>query len=269
MARLVVEADREIYYERYNIGGGRPVMLIHGWGMSVRLWDSVLPALLANGNEVVSFDHRCCGSSDKDFDDVSIDAIAADAVRLATKLDLRGIAVNGWSLGGAVAVAAAAGLGDRAACLVSTGGATPRYVKGDGWDHGGTLDVVQQTIGALRTGRAGFLHALAEGVCHADVGASVVEWMWQIFMQASPRADESLLNLAEIDQRGTVEGLQIPALVMCGDHDAIVDPEIGAACARMFADGKLVRFAGSGHAPFLEEQDKYCSELVDFINSIG
>lgn len=269
MAHLAVEGDRRIYYERYNVGRGRPVLLVHGWGMSVRVWDSVLPALLANGNEVVSFDHRCCGSSDKDFDDVSIDAIAADAVRLATHLDLRGVVVNGWSLGGAVAVAAAAGLGDRAAGVVSTGGATPRYVQGDGWEHGGTTEVVEQTIAALRAGRPAFLHALAEGVCHADVGVPAIEWMWRIFMQASPRADESLLNLAKVDQRDTVRGLRIPAVVMRGDHDAIVDPQIGAECARMFPNGKLVAFTESGHAPFLEEPEKYCTELVDFVNSVG
>ncbi len=269
MAYLAVEGDRQVYYERYNAGHGRPIMLVHGWGMSVRVWDSVLPALLANGNEIVSFDHRCCGSSDKDFDDVSIDVLAGDAVRLATHLDLQGVVVNGWSLGGAVAVAAAAGLGPRAAGVVSTCGATPRYVQGDGWEHGGTTEVVEQTIAALRAGRPGFLHALAEGVCHVDVGAPAVEWMWRIFMQASPKADESLLDLGRIDQRDVVRSLQIPAMVMRGDHDAIVDPEIGAQCARMFPNGRLVAFTESGHAPFLEEQEKYCAEFFGFLKTLG
>jgi len=269
MAHMAVEGDRQIYYERYNMGKGRPVLLVHGWGMSVRVWDSVLPALLENGNEVVSFDHRCCGSSDKDFDEVSIETLASDAIRLVTHLGLNGVVVNGWSLGGAVAVATAAGLGSRAAGIVSTGGATPRYVQGNGWEHGGTVEVVEQTIGALRAGRAGFLRALAEGVCHADVGAPAVEWMWRIFMQASPRADESLLDLAKVDQRDLVRSLEIPAVVMRGDHDAIVDPEIGAACAGMFPNGRLVAFAESGHAPFLEEQEKYCTEFIEFVNSLG
>ena len=40
-----------------------PVVLVHGWGMSCRVWDTVLPVLLDAGHEVVSLDHRGCGAS--------------------------------------------------------------------------------------------------------------------------------------------------------------------------------------------------------------
>ena len=71
MALLEVEPGQNIYYEHYR-GSGTPVVLVHGWGMTVRCWDLTLPALLDAGNEVVAFDERCCGHSDKDFSDASI-----------------------------------------------------------------------------------------------------------------------------------------------------------------------------------------------------
>lgn len=268
MAHLAVDGEHRIYYERYR-GTGRPVILVHGWGMSVRVWDTVLPVLLDAGHEVVSFDHRGCGSSDKDFDDVSIDAIGSDVVRLVDDLGLDGVVLDGWSLGGAVVVDAAAKLGERAAGVVLTGGATPRYLQGDGWPHGGTDEIFEQTLIALRDTRPEFLHGLSEGVCHADVGRPTIEWMWQIFMQASARADATLRNLGEIDQRETITKLPMPVLLAHGLHDAIVPHDIGAEAAKMIPDARLVDFEHSGHAPFLEESPRYRQELLEFVRSLG
>ena len=137
MAMLNVDGDKAIYYE-HHAGSGRPVVLVHGWGMSCRVWDTVLPALLDAGHRVVSLDHRACGSSDKDFEDTSIAAIAADVVALVDHLSLDHPVINGWSLGGAVVAEVAGKLGDHLGGLVLTCGATPRYVQDVDYPHGGT-----------------------------------------------------------------------------------------------------------------------------------
>jgi non-heme chloroperoxidase len=268
MAYLAVDGERRIYYESYA-GTRRPVVLVHGWGMSVRIWDTVLPALLEAGHQVVAFDHRGCGHSDKDFDDVSIDTVGSDVVRLVDELGLDGVVLNGWSLGGAVVVDAAAKLGGRLGGLVLTGGATPRYLQGDGWPHGGTEDIFEETLTALRDTRPEFLHGLSQAVCHAPVGTATIEWMWQIFMETSPRADATLRNLGEIDQRETLPGISAPALLLHGVHDAIVAHDIGVEAAKMLPNGRLVEFEESGHATFLEENPKYRRELLDFLSGLG
>ena len=67
--------------------------------------------------------------------------------------------LNGWSLGGAVAIDAAARLGSRLAGLVLTCGATPRYTRGDDFPYGGTAADVAATVAALRADRVNFLKA--------------------------------------------------------------------------------------------------------------
>jgi pimeloyl-[acyl-carrier protein] methyl ester esterase len=263
MAHLDIDG-RRLYYEHYA-GTARAVVLVHGWGMSVRCWDLVVPALLDAGHEVVTFDHRGCGQSDKDFDDVSIGAVGSDVVRLADHLGLDGFVLNGWSLGGAVAVDAAAKLGGRLAGLVLTAGATPKYLQGEGWPHGGTPDVFEQTLAALRDTRPTFLHMLSEGVCHADVGGPTIEWMWQIFLQTSPRADATLRNLGDIDQRDVLPTLSIPTLLVHGVHDAIVPFDIGVEASKMLPNSRFVEFESSGHAAFLEEPQKYRQVLLEFV----
>ena len=267
MATLTVDGDKSIYYEHYT-GAGRPVVLVHGWGMSCRVWDTVLPALLDAGHEVVSFDHRGCGSSDKDVPDTSIAAIAADVVALVDHLGLDHPVLNGWSLGGAVVAEAAGKLGDRLGGLVLTCGATPRYVQDDDYPHGGTVADLDATIAALRADRATFLAGLSGGVCHADVGQAVVDWMWQIFMQAGPRADSALRDLGNIDHRALLPTIAAPALVIAGTHDAIVPFGIAQVAAELLPASTFVEFESSGHAPFLEENARYRDELVRFAGSI-
>src|SRR5262245_24560781 len=85
MARLQVADGRSIYYE-HHAGTKLPVMLIHGWGMSCRVWDTTLSALKQARHEVITFDQRCCGSSDKDFATTSVTSSAQDAAQLARHL---------------------------------------------------------------------------------------------------------------------------------------------------------------------------------------
>ena len=264
MALLEVEPGQNIYYEHYR-GSGTPVVLVHGWGMTVRCWDLTLPALLDAGNEVVAFDERCCGHSDKDFSDASIAAIGSDLVKLIEATGVDRPIIVGWSFGCAVTVEAAARLGDRVGGIVLVGPPTPRYTQAEDYPHGGTAEIMEQTLGALRDTRPDFLKALSQGVCHAEVSEHAIDWMWAAFMETSPRADDSLRDLGVVDQRELLPTIQAPTLVCSGDHDAVVDPAIARVAADLLPNARLVHFEGSGHAPFLEERERFNSELLAFV----
>ena len=111
MPKLNAESGKQIYYEDYGQGEAA-LFLIHGWGMSLRTWDYSLQALVNAGLRVVLLDHRCCGNSDKDFQDRGISMIADDVVAIVRDLHLSKVVVNGWSLGGAVATASAERIGE-------------------------------------------------------------------------------------------------------------------------------------------------------------
>ena len=197
----------------------------------------------------MAFDQRCCGRSDKDFNDVTVGANGADVEALVEHLGLERPVINGWSFGGAVATEAAARLGDRLGGLVLVGPPTPRYTQADDYPHGGTAEIMEQTLTALRDTRPDFLKALSQGVCHAEVSEHAIDWMWAAFMETSPRADDSLRDLGVVDQRELLPTIQAPALVCSGDHDAVVDPAIARVAAELLPNARLVHFEGSGHAP--------------------
>ena len=264
MARLRVESGKEIYFEHHP--GDCTLVLSHGWGMGCRAWDDTAARLVDEGYGVVAYDHRCCGASDKDFADLSIEALGADLAALCGHLQLDRPVLVGWSLGGAVVVDAAGRLGSSLGGLVLVGGATPRYTQADGFPHGGTPDDVAATVAALRADRINFLKTLYfDGVFARDVGEAVKQRCWQIALQASPAADASLGALADIDQRDTMAGLNCPALVCTGGQDGVVPAAIGQFAAGILDDAELVEFEDCGHAVFLEDSQRFHTVLLDFL----
>jgi len=261
-----------VYYEHHMAptGAARPtVVLAHGWGMSSRIWDDTTAWLLDQGYGVVCFDQRNCGHSDKDFGDVSIDALGNDLVALVNHLGLQKVVLNGWSLGGAVVVAASAALGSELAGLISTCGATPRYTQADGFPHGGTGDDVAGTVAALRADRINFLHGLyTEGAFAKPVSAAVKAQAHAIALQASPAADASLGALADVDQRDIMQALSVPALMITGSADGVVDPAIGEFAANLCPNGTLAVMDGCGHTPFIEDPDAYRSAVGRFLSAL-
>ena len=264
MAYFTTDMNKKIYYE-HHAGGKHAVVLIHGWGMSLRVWDTTLKWLLANGFEVLAFDQRGCGMSDKDFPAVTIDQLAQDCVALVNACKIKKPVLNGWSLGGAVAVNAAARLGANCAGVISTCGATPRYTQTDGFPYGGMADDVAATVDAMRADRATFFHGLSRAVCAKPVGQAVEDWMWSIFMQTAPCADNALFELANLDQRDVLAGLSVPFLSIVGSLDGFTAADIGRAAATLAKSGELVEFADVGHAPFAEVFDDYIAALGGFL----
>ena len=258
------ESGKRIYFEDYG-SGASAVLLIHGWGASVRTWDFNLNALRSAGHRVVLLDHRGCGSSDKDFEDVSIEAIASDVVALVNHLSLERVILNGWSLGGAVAMQAAADLGSTCVGIVSTCGATPAYIQKPDYPHGGDPAAMPETIAAMEANRAEFLWGLTQGVAAKPLGDATLRWLWQIFMEGSPAAGASLAALGPLDQRELLKGLKCPMLVCVGGQDAVVDPDIPRSVPQFNQNARVHEFSECGHAPHMEDAPTYNQALIEFI----
>ena len=267
MAYLQVDPHRRIYFEAFE-GRGIPIVLVHGWAVDSRCWDGVLPALFDTGRPVITLDHRCCGRSDRDFADVSVHAIASDVVRLVDHLGLPRVVLNGWSLGGAVVVDAAVALGARLAGLVLTGAATPRYTRAADFGYGSNEADVTGTIAAIRADRAGTFDGVARAVFAAQPSAAQHAFVARMFIDSSPRAYPTLLDLATLDQRSLLPKITAPTLIAHGTDDAFVSIDIARTAAGLLGNAQLSVYPGCGHAPFLEAQTRYCDELNAFLERL-
>src|SRR3954462_6572309 len=90
--------DIELHYE--DQGEGRPVVLIHGYPLDGTSWEGQVPALLAAGNRVITYDRRGFGKSSQPATGYDYDTFAEDLNKLVSALDLHDFALVGFSMGG-------------------------------------------------------------------------------------------------------------------------------------------------------------------------
>ena len=71
-------------------GDGPPVVLLHAWGLSARMWDYQVPALVAAGYRCIVPDRRGHGRSDVASGGYDLDTLADDLALVLDELDVRG-----------------------------------------------------------------------------------------------------------------------------------------------------------------------------------
>ena len=267
MAFLETSDGGRVYFEHHR-ADRLPVVLIHGWGMSGDYWASTVEALNAAGHGAIVIDHRGCGRSDRDFTDLSIDAIAGDVAAIVDRCQAPSVVLNGWSLGAAVAVAAAALFQERVAGLVLTCGATPRYTQSEGFPHGGTADDVLGIGAAITADRAGFFRALAQGAVGEGASEALIAWLERGFVASGPRASVTLADLATLDQRDLLASFDFPVLSIGGSKDTIADPAIASFAANCARNGTLLTME-TGHSPHLEDPPAYHAALLKFLGKLA
>jgi 3-oxoadipate enol-lactonase len=92
--------DIQLYYE--TTGQGEPLLFIHGLGSSTRDWERQV-AFFSRRYEVITFDVRGHGKSDKPLGPYSVRLFAADTASLIKSLSIDRVHVVGISMGGMIA----------------------------------------------------------------------------------------------------------------------------------------------------------------------
>jgi pimeloyl-ACP methyl ester carboxylesterase len=115
-------------------GEGRPVVLLHGFPDSGRLWRHIVPGLVDAGYQCIVPDLRGYGGSDKpaDVESYSIPFLAGDVLGVLDHLGLDKAHVVGHDWGSALAWATAAFAPDRVDHLVAVSVGHPAAFRGAG-----------------------------------------------------------------------------------------------------------------------------------------
>lgn len=250
-----------------SAGRGRPLVLLHGWGLHAGLFAPIVPAL-ARTHRVHATDLPGHGHS-APLAEASIDAIAALCDR--TFGDERSPPdVLGWSLGGLVALAWASLHPRRVRRLVLVG-VTPKFVAGDGWPHAMASDTLRQFADELRVAyHATLQRFLTLQVQGSDEGRAALHALRHaLFERGAP--DPSVLagalrTLAATDLRADVPGIAVPTLCVAGERDTLAPPEASAWLAQALPDAQLVVIDGAGHAPFLSHRKAFLDAVVPFLD---
>ena len=101
MGRITVGTENSLPVELHytDRGEGQPIVLIHGFPLDGDSWERQIPALLAAGKRVITYDRRGFGQSSQPSTGYDYDTFAADLHALLEALDLRDVILVGFSMG--------------------------------------------------------------------------------------------------------------------------------------------------------------------------
>ncbi len=264
----------ELHYQ--DAGRGRPVVLIHGWPLSSRAWEPQVPALVAAGYRVITYDRRGFGQSSQPWSGYDYDTFANDLHALVTELDLHAATLVGFSMGGGEVARYVARHGRaRLAQAVFACAVPPFLLKaGDNEEGGVTLDGVDQMQGGVRADRLAFLDDFTRNFFSVGDQLLVSEAQRRhardIAAFASPQGTHDCIRaFSATDFRADLATFgDLPCLVLHGDADAIVPFEVsGARTLKALRNATLALVAGAPHGFNLSHAAEFNRHLVAFLQA--
>lgn len=212
----------DLYYEDH--GSGSPVVLIHGWPLSGASWEKQTAALLAAGHRVITYDRRDFGRSSKPASGYHYDTFASDLDKLLKKLDLKKVALVGFSMGTGEVTRYLGKYGSkrvRKAVLIGTLG--PYLVKAKDNPEGVDAKVFEDIKAAIRADRPAFLMEFLRNFYNYDVTGGklvsdrVLEDNWNVAAGASATGTLACVDCWIEDFRKDIPKNTVPTLILHGD----------------------------------------------------
>ncbi|HYB64588.1 MAG TPA: alpha/beta fold hydrolase [Steroidobacteraceae bacterium] len=249
--------------------GRRDLVLLHGWGMNLKVWDGLAEAL-ARRFRVIAIDLPGHGRSDWDGEAYSPAAQTFRVHETLAPLTTR-YHLLGWSLGGqfALDLAAAMPAGIERLILVAT---TPRFLAGPGWRFGVKEAALERLAVQVREDPQeavrGFLRQQVRGLARRTAGQVSSRLSAALEQGGAAHPDAlrwGLERLRQGDLRMQLSQVRAPTLVIAGQDDRITPPGASRALAAALPKGSFRQLRGAGHVPFLSNRDQFLAALDGFL----
>ncbi len=250
----------------YEISGtGAPLVLIHGWGQDLAIWNEVVGGF-AEHYRVIRYDRRGYGKSTGNSD------VTADPDDLRIFLDSLGIrtaVLLGISAGSRTALNFAVAFPDRVKALILYGqaqfpgftpaptGPTPVMIFRD----------IAQKYGLDSAGKALMAHQLSWTPPDRPHARDVLLAQWKRYAGRDlldPRPESGRSPQARIEQ---IARLTVPTLVINGDHDLPLFLQVGDTLASRIHGAHRVLVKNAGHGAHLVEPGLFTAAVLQFLGS--
>ena len=241
--------------------GATPLVFVNALGTDLRVWTR-LSRYLSDRFYLVRYDQRGHGLSGVGVPPYTLDQLAADLAGVMDQLDTGPAVLCGLSLGGLVALRAAARRPDLVRGLVLMDTAT--------------------RIGTPATWQA--RHAAVEAGGIEAVANQVMErWFPEPFRRAHPEEVEGwhamltrtpvtgylacMRVLQEADLEDVVDRIKAPAACLVGAHDEVTPPAVVEALAARLPDATCTHIRDAGHLPCVDQPAAVAAAMLTFVEA--
>ena len=228
-------------------GSGPTLVLLHGWGLNLRVWDR-LAAALGERLRIVAVDLPGHGRSHWLPERSSLEEQAAQVDETVSVISRR-YSLLGWSFGAQIALRLAAqarrapdpaergsGHDGRPSSLerLVLMAATPRFSAAPDWPHGTPPGRLDEQAAGLRADYRGMVSDFLE-------------------------------LLRDTDLRPLLGHIALPTLVIAGQYDRVTRPAASQALAAALPSARYIEIRRAAHAPFLSHLPELSTLLTDFL----
>jgi pimeloyl-ACP methyl ester carboxylesterase len=270
MPLLTVNGIRVNYYDNHPAGAARPappVLLVMGSGGSGRAWHlHQVPALVAAGFRVISFDNRGIAPSDECPGGFGIDDLVADTAALIEELDLGPCPVVGTSMGSHIAQELALTrpeLVDRLVLMATRARsdvlrAALSRAEIELYDQGVRLPAAYEAVIQA-------MQNLSPRTLDDDSQAR--DWLdvLELTRVSGPGHRAQLGVSAMPDRRAAYRGIRAATRVIAFQDDLIAPPGLGREVAESIPGADFEVVPDCGHYGYLEAPDAVNKSLVEFL----
>ncbi|HVT87808.1 MAG TPA: alpha/beta hydrolase [Tepidisphaeraceae bacterium] len=255
--------DATFYYE--TRGQGMPVVLLHGFPLDSRVWESQLEAL-SDRYLVIAPDLRGFGKS-RAGESFTIDSLADDVHWLLKDLGTLPCALGGLSMGGYVALAYAKKY--------------PEYLRG--------LLLIDTRAEADppagRENRNRMIQTVRQHGPKAVADEMFPKMLCDETKQQQPQVAQMLRDIMESQTAEAIEhalealrdrpdrvpdlpAIACPAQVMVGEHDVITTPAMAKTMDENIPNSHLVTVLRAGHMSPMEQPDQVTTAIRRFLEEL-
>ncbi|MEA3017936.1 MAG: hypothetical protein QOI38_2658 [Sphingomonadales bacterium] len=252
-------------------GAGRPLVLLHG--LMAHSGFFAPQAALERDFRLVSIDLRGHGESRAAGGALTVGQLAEDVAAIAAALGLEDAIGIGWSLGASVLWEVLAGPGGGRFAGAVVVDMTARVMNGGDWQLGLSPEACDARTAAIAEDFEAFAVAAGQAIFAQPLAEALREradWASFEFARNDPEAVGKLWgSLVGQDMRALLKRIRQPTLIIHGAHSQLYGATTAEHLARVLPDAEAIEFAASGHAPHIEEPERFNDTIRAFAESLG
>jgi pimeloyl-ACP methyl ester carboxylesterase len=269
-----VNGDVEIYYEVFGAASDPTLLLVNGLGSQcINYAEEWCAKFAAEGFRVVRFDNRDVGLSSK-LEGVRYTLVdmAGDAVAVLDALAVDRAHVMGLSMGGMIVQRLAIDHADRLLSMTSVMSRTGEAGFGEsspealavlmGPPAGSRQEYIDNHVAAL-----GIFGSKSEWLDPDDSRARAAAAYDRCFHPAGI-ARQMQAVMADGSRSEALRQVTVPALVLHGSRDTLIEPSGGRRTAELIPGARYVEIEGMGHDYPSAIWDHWVATWADFVRSL-
>ena len=238
-------------------GSGRPILVLHGGG-GPQTVAGISSALASRACVLTPTLPGFAGEPRPEWFD-SIDDLALTYLDLLERLDLHDVMVVGSSIGGWIASEMAVRDTMRLSSIVLVDGVG---IQVEGQTVADVFSLTPDELSALSFHNPAAFRVDPATLSPEQLAATAANFQTlKVYDQGQSMRDPKL--------RRRLARVRIPALVVWGESDGVVDPDYGRAYAQSLPNARFALIPEAGHLPQIEQPERLLTLVWEFADSMA